>query len=94
MNLGGEKNKKIETRAEAIVPTTNAPYDPLNRIATITNKKRSRDASAYLLRSNFHLTNAILKNTAIPTIKNSILLLIVKILEHSEECSDISTYVL
>ena len=62
----------MDTKAEAKVPTTKAEYDPLNRIITTIIRKVSRQASRYLLRSNFHLMNAILKNTANPIMANSI----------------------
>lgn len=62
----------MDTKAEAKVPTTKAEYDPLNRIITTIMRKVSRQASRYLLRSNFHLMNAILKNTANPIMANSI----------------------
>lgn len=62
----------MDTKAEAKVPTTKAEYDPLNRIITTIIRKVSRQASRYLLRSNFHLMNAILKNTANPITANSI----------------------
>lgn len=88
LNFGGEKYKNRETSAEVIVPTTSAPYEPLNSSITITRRNRSRDASAYLARSNFHLMKAILKKVTIPIIKNSIKTPLVSILEHSSECSD------
>ena len=62
----------MDTKAEAKVPTTKAEYDPLNRSITTIMSKVSRQASRYLLRSNFHLMNAILKNTANPIMANSI----------------------
>lgn len=62
----------MDTKAEAKVPTTKAEYDPLNRIITTIMRKVSRQASRYLLRSNFHLMNAMLKNTANPIMANSI----------------------
>ena len=62
----------MDTKAEAKVPTTKAEYDPLNRIITTIIRKVSRQASRYLLRSNFHLMNAILKNTANAMMANSI----------------------
>ena len=61
MNFGGLKNKKIETKADAIVPTTKAEYEPLNKIITPIIRRVSRPASRYLALSNFHLINAMLK---------------------------------
>ena len=63
----------MDTKAEAKVPTTKAEYDPLNRIITTIMRKVSRQASRYLLRSNFHLMNAMLKNTANPIMANSMI---------------------
>lgn len=61
--------------ADAIVPTTSAPYEPENTTVTKIRRVASTDASVVLPLSNFHLMIAILKNTAIPIIKYSIVLL-------------------
>ena len=65
----------MDTRADAIVPTTNAPYEPLKKAATKIKRKVSRNASAYLARSNFQTMNTKLKKTSIPTNIYSIKLL-------------------
>ena len=62
----------METRADAIVPTTRAAYDPLNRIDTATKQVKSSMASPYLALSYFHLITAMLKKTAHPMMINSI----------------------
>lgn len=64
-------------RAEATVPMISAPYEPEKTKATKTSSNASIDASACLALSNFHLMIAILKNTAIPTIRYSIVLLFI-----------------
>lgn len=68
-----------------MVPTTRAPYEPLKKIATRISKKVSRDASAYLPLSNFHITNTRLKNTRIPTKINSIVNSFMDIIKSSKK---------
>ena len=72
-NLRGDISRYRDTKADAIVPTTKAPYEPLKTIPTRTNKLASKMALADCLRSNFHLMIAMLKKTAIPMIRYSII---------------------
>ena len=77
----------MDTRADAIVPTTKAPYEPLKKAATKIKRKVSRNASAYLARSNFQTMNTKLKKTSIPTNIYSIKTPLLNIVKPSDEDS-------
>lgn len=63
--------KYTEIIADAIVPTTKAPYVPEKTDVTINKQIASKVASPKRRRSYFHLITSRLKETAIPTIINS-----------------------